>query len=76
MKKEPLPADSKSYSERAFIEKEKWHRRRVRMSLTRKIQALDRLLEMSKQFPRLGAERTQASCKSSRPEAGKKSDTI
>ena len=76
MKKESLPADSKSYSERAFIEKEKWHLRRVRMSLTRKIQALDRLLEMGKQFPRLGAERAQTSCKPSRPEAGKKSDTI
>ena len=48
-----LPADSRRYTEQAFLEKEKWHRRRERMSLTRKIETLDRLLKMAKDLPRL-----------------------
>ena len=63
MKKERLPASSKRYSEQAFVEKEKWHRRRARMSLERKLQALDRLLEMSKYLPKLVAGRTHPSSK-------------
>ena len=53
MKKVPLPATSKLYSERAFLEKEKWHRRRARMSLEKKLQVLDRLLESRKSLPRI-----------------------
>jgi hypothetical protein len=48
-----LPADSRRYSERAYVEKEAWHRRRSRMSFERKLEALDRLLEMSKHLPKL-----------------------
>jgi hypothetical protein len=44
-KKTHLPADSKTYAELAFREKEKWHRRRERMSLARKLEVLDRLRE-------------------------------
>jgi hypothetical protein len=55
MKEIRLPADSRRYTERAFLEKEKWHRRRKRMSLTRKIETLDRLLKMAKDLPRLGS---------------------
>lgn len=54
MKMADLPADSRLYAEKAFREKEKWHRRRSRMSLTRKIRALDRLLLMAEEIPRLG----------------------
>ena len=53
MKKAHLPADSKSYTEMAFREKEKWHRRRAKMSLTKKMEALDRLLEMRKHIPKI-----------------------
>ena len=56
MKKKPLPAGSKRYSEQAFLEKEKWHRRQARMSLTRKVQALDRLLERARNLPKLVAD--------------------
>ena len=59
MKKELLPASSKRYSEQAFVEKEKWHRRRARMSLEKKLQALDRLLEMGKHLPQLVREQTR-----------------
>ena len=53
MKKVHLPNDSRRYTERAFLEKEKWHRRRERMSLTRKIEVLDRLLLLARDLPRL-----------------------
>lgn len=53
MKKELLPASSKRYSQQAFVEKEKWHRRRARMSLEKKLQSLDRLLEMNRYMPKL-----------------------
>ena len=53
MKKAHLPADSKSYTEMAFREKEKWHQRRANMSLTKKIEALDRLLETRKHIPKI-----------------------
>ena len=53
MKKERLPATSKLYSEHAFLEKEKWHRRRARMSLAKKLQVLDRLLESRMSLPRI-----------------------
>ncbi len=43
MAKIPLPADSKSYAELAYREKEKWHRRQARMSFKRKLEVLDRL---------------------------------
>ena len=53
MPKIHLPAASKRFAEQAFAEKEKWHQRRARMSFTRKIEALDRLLEASKTLPEL-----------------------
>ncbi len=53
MKKMPLPADSKAYGELVFREKEKWHRRRARMSLSRKLEALDRLRERGRELARL-----------------------
>ena len=59
--KKPLPADSKSYSEQAFLEKEKWHRRRARMSFVKKLEALDRLLEMGKQLPKLTGDPSRSS---------------
>ena len=43
MAKVRLPADSKSYAELVFREKEKWRRRRARMSFSRKLEELDRL---------------------------------
>lgn len=55
MKKASLPADSKSYTEMAFREKEKWHQRRAKMSLTKKIETLDRLLEMRKHIPKISS---------------------
>ena len=54
MKMKDLPADSRLYAEMAFREKEEWRRRRARMSLTRKVEALDRLLSMAKEIPKLG----------------------
>ncbi len=57
MAKIKLPADSKAYGEFAFREKEKWHRRRARMSLSRKLEVLDRLREMGKQLPWVVLER-------------------
>lgn len=56
MKKARLPADSKSYTELAFREKEKWHQRRAKMSLTKKIESLDRMLEMRKHIPRISRD--------------------
>ena len=61
MRKTHLPTDSKSYSERAFWEKEVWYRRRERMSLTRKLEALDRLLAMRKILPKLEGNRVRSS---------------
>ncbi len=55
MKRVPLPADSRRYAEQAFLAKEQWHRRRARMSFTRKMQAMDRLWEMAKELPRAEA---------------------
>ena len=46
--KMPLPTDSRAYAESAFREKAKWHRRRKRMSLARKLEALDRMRERPK----------------------------
>ena len=56
MNREYLPTDSKRYSGRAFSAKEEWHHRRARMSFTRKIDMLDRLLEMSKTLPKLESD--------------------
>jgi hypothetical protein len=53
VKKAHLPADSKTYTEMAFREKEKWHRRQARISLTKKIEALDRMLEGRKHIPKI-----------------------
>ncbi len=43
MKRKTLPPDSKAYVELVFREKEKWHRRRERMSFKRKLEVLERL---------------------------------
>ena len=53
MSSKDFPADSRRYSELAFREKAKWHRRRERMSLARKIEVLDRLLLMGRDLPKL-----------------------
>ena len=53
MAKEILPADSKAYGELAFREKAKWHRRRARMSLSRKLEVLDRLRERAREIAKL-----------------------
>ena len=53
MPKKDLPADSKSYADLAFREKKKWHRRRARMSLARKLEILDRLRELYTERPML-----------------------
>ena len=50
MAKGHLPADSKAYGELAFREKEKWHRRRARMSFSRKLEVLDRLRERAREI--------------------------
>ena len=67
MKDMILPADSKGYSDRAFVEKDRWHRQKARMSLTRKIQALDRLLEMAKFLPKLEDAPRSTQGESTRP---------
>ena len=59
--KKDLPADSKRYAELAFREKEKWHRRRARMSLARKLEVLDRLRGIYKERPRIIGRRTRSS---------------
>ena len=61
MKMKLLPADSKSYTAQAFLEKEKWRHRRARMSFAKKLEALDRLLEMGKQLPKLTGEPSRPS---------------
>jgi hypothetical protein len=53
MKKIPLPADSKAYGELVFREKAKWHRRRARMSLLRKLEVLDRLRERARKLAKI-----------------------
>ena len=53
MRKRHLPTDSKRYTEQAFKEKKMWHRRQERMSLTRKLEVLDRLREAAKALPKL-----------------------
>ncbi len=60
MPKKDLPADSKSYAELAFREKERWHRRRARMSLARKLEVLDRLRGLYKKRPRIIGRRAQS----------------
>ncbi len=60
MSKGRLPADSRRYTERAYAKKEAWHRQRGRMSFARKLEALDRLLEMSKHLPKLMVEADRA----------------
>ena len=50
MQKKHLPEDSKAYGELAFREKAKWHRRRATMSLSRKLEALDRLRERAREI--------------------------
>ena len=50
MAKVRLPASSKAYGELAFREKERWHRRRARMSFSRKLEALDRLREWAREI--------------------------
>ena len=53
MNKVRLPKDSRRYAQAAFRAKERWHRNRSRMSLTRKLQALDRMREAARTLPRL-----------------------
>ena len=48
-RKKPLPSGSEACAEVLFREKERWHRRRKRMSLARKLEALDRM----RQSPRI-----------------------
>ena len=45
-----MPATAKAYGELAFREKAKWHRRRARMSLLRKLEVLDRLRERAREL--------------------------
>lgn len=56
MKKTPLPADSKSFTELAFREKRAWHERRRRMSFKKKVEALDQLWEGTQEFRRIRGE--------------------
>ncbi len=53
MKQTPLPADSTLYAEAIYREKDKYHRRQARMSFARKLEVLDRLINMRKHLPRL-----------------------
>ena len=53
MKMEHLPTDSNLFTEMAFREKELLRKRRPRLSLTRKVEALDRLRNMANEIPRL-----------------------
>ena len=52
MKQVALPPGSKRYSEMAFRQKEIYHQRRRRMSFTRKLAVLDRLIEGRRHLPR------------------------
>ena len=44
-------AGSRPYSERLFLEKERWHRRQARMSFARKLAVLDSLYESVSSLP-------------------------
>ena len=59
MKRKDLPADSRRYSQQAFLEKVKWQRRQARMGMERKIEVLDRLLAMAQHLPKLDREDTR-----------------
>ncbi|MGH9341964.1 MAG: hypothetical protein ACRD1R_20840 [Acidobacteriota bacterium] len=59
MTKQRLPADFKPSADRLFLEKEKWHHRRARMSFTEKIEVLDRLLLMAETLPKLEEGRSR-----------------
>ena len=50
---EHLPTESKTYTELVYREKEKWHRWQTRISLTKKIEALDRMMEGSGHIPKI-----------------------
>ena len=58
-KPRPLSIDSKAYSERAFREKERWHRRQARMSFKRKLEILDWLREAGGSLPKLVVEQNE-----------------
>ncbi len=53
MTKAHLPRDSKQFSELAFEAKEQLRKKRTRMSYTRKIASLSRMLEMRSKVPDL-----------------------
>jgi hypothetical protein len=53
MKPKRLPADSTLYAEAIFREKDKYHRRRATMSFARKLEVLDRLINMRRHLPKL-----------------------
>lgn len=59
MKPRPLPIDSKAYSERAYREKERWHRSQARMSFKRKLEVLDWLREAGASLPKLVNEQDE-----------------
>ena len=50
MTKLRLPADSKTYAELVFREKENWRRRQARISFSRKLEVLDRLREWAREI--------------------------
>ena len=50
MAKVRLPADSKTYAELVFREKEKWRCRQARMSFSRKLEVLDQLREWAREI--------------------------
>ena len=50
MAKVCLPADSRVYAELTFHEKAKWRHRRARMSISRKLEVLDRLRERAREI--------------------------
>jgi hypothetical protein len=52
MSKGSSKAGSKNSPEQLFRAKEEWHGRQAKMSLTRKIKVMDRLLDSSKSLPR------------------------
>ena len=56
-----LPRESARYAKAAFDAKERWHRAAARMSLTGKLQALDRMRESAKRLPRVVTPRPAGS---------------
>jgi hypothetical protein len=55
MYEEHSPVDSNRYSKLArkhFREKERWHKSRARMSYARKLEVLDRMLQMYREMPK------------------------